>query len=151
MLWLIKNVFWLLWPDNYFLKNKCHKSSEDRIVTIAAPSLPPKVVEVYRSVGKVLKRWKSGRLPKAFKVRSVKVSIKMLLIGLSCYDKINSRFGLQWTECCHVSRWFPQCQTGKKFSTSPPPLNGENNGNFSRLILLVCYQPTELILDFLFH
>ena len=30
--------------------------------------LPPKVVEVYRSIGKLLKRYRAGKLPKAFKI-----------------------------------------------------------------------------------
>ncbi|KAL7276672.1 snoRNA-binding rRNA-processing protein [Rhizina undulata] len=33
-----------------------------------APSLPPKVVEVYTKVGILLSRYKSGKLPKAFKI-----------------------------------------------------------------------------------
>ena len=32
------------------------------------PDLPPKVLEVYTSVGKVLKTYRSGKLPKAFKI-----------------------------------------------------------------------------------
>ena len=34
------------------------------------PGLDPKVQEVYQGVGKVLKRYKSGKLPKAFKMIS---------------------------------------------------------------------------------
>ena len=30
--------------------------------------LPPKVMEVYKGVGKLLKSYKSGKLPKAFKI-----------------------------------------------------------------------------------
>jgi len=30
--------------------------------------MDPKVVEVYRTVGKVLKQYKSGKIPKIFKV-----------------------------------------------------------------------------------
>lgn len=33
-----------------------------------ASTMNPKVVEVYRSVGKVLKAYKSGKLPKVFKM-----------------------------------------------------------------------------------
>jgi len=33
-----------------------------------APSLPPKVIEVYESVGTMLSRYRSGKLPKAFKI-----------------------------------------------------------------------------------
>ena len=32
------------------------------------PELPPKVIEVYKGVGKLLKTYKSGKLPKAFKI-----------------------------------------------------------------------------------
>uniref|UniRef100_A0A7S0NVA8 Bystin n=1 Tax=Calcidiscus leptoporus TaxID=127549 RepID=A0A7S0NVA8_9EUKA len=32
------------------------------------PALPPKVIEVYKGVGKLLKTYKSGKLPKAFKI-----------------------------------------------------------------------------------
>lgn len=32
------------------------------------PKLPPKVVEVYTEIGKILSRYRSGKLPKAFKV-----------------------------------------------------------------------------------
>lgn len=32
------------------------------------PQLPPKVVEVYTEIGKILSRYRSGKLPKAFKV-----------------------------------------------------------------------------------
>lgn len=34
----------------------------------ASPELPPKVVEVYTSVGKMLATYRSGKLPKAFKI-----------------------------------------------------------------------------------
>lgn len=34
----------------------------------SAPELPPKVVEVYTDIGKILSRYTSGKLPKAFKV-----------------------------------------------------------------------------------
>ena len=30
--------------------------------------LPPKVVEVYRSVGKIMSRYSAGKVPKAFKI-----------------------------------------------------------------------------------
>merc|ERR1712195_207813 len=32
------------------------------------PALDPKIVEVYKSIGKMLHRYKSGKLPKAFKI-----------------------------------------------------------------------------------
>ena len=32
------------------------------------PELPPKVIEVYEGVGKLLKTYRSGKLPKAFKI-----------------------------------------------------------------------------------
>jgi len=34
----------------------------------ASPSLPPKVVQVYTGVGKLLSRYRSGKVPKAFKI-----------------------------------------------------------------------------------
>ena len=44
-----------------------HKAP-DATRTQDAPSLPPKVVEVYTKVGILLSRYKSGKLPKAFKI-----------------------------------------------------------------------------------
>ena len=40
------------------------EEDEDRI----PEGLPPKVVEVYKSVGKIMSRYKAGKVPKAFKI-----------------------------------------------------------------------------------
>ena len=42
-------------------------SSEDDEEQIPE-GMPPKVVEVYRSVGKIMSRYKAGKVPKAFKI-----------------------------------------------------------------------------------
>ncbi|CAB9501846.1 K14797 essential nuclear protein 1 [Seminavis robusta] len=44
------------------------KEAEKAIDDDAAPGLPPKVVEVYTDIGKILTHYTSGKLPKAFKV-----------------------------------------------------------------------------------
>lgn len=41
---------------------------EQQTTTQQQPSLPPKVVQVYTEIGKLLSRYTSGKLPKAFKV-----------------------------------------------------------------------------------
>ena len=38
------------------------------------PSIDPKVAAVYKSVGKLLATYRSGKLPKAFKVRVLSLS-----------------------------------------------------------------------------
>lgn len=47
-----------------------HEARQSGALTSAAPvpSLPPKVIEVYTKVGLLLSRYKSGKLPKAFKI-----------------------------------------------------------------------------------
>ena len=44
------------------------KGSSGDIAEEPLPMLPPKVMEVYKGVGKLLKSYKSGKLPKAFKI-----------------------------------------------------------------------------------
>jgi len=41
-----------------------NEEDEDRV----PEGLPPKVVEVYKSVGKIMSRYKAGKVPKAFKI-----------------------------------------------------------------------------------
>lgn len=42
----------------------CRGKDEDQV----PDGLPPKVVEVYRSVGKIMSRYSAGKVPKAFKI-----------------------------------------------------------------------------------
>ena len=42
----------------------CRGKDEDQV----PDGMPPKVVEVYRSVGKIMSRYSAGKVPKAFKI-----------------------------------------------------------------------------------
>ena len=54
------------WPKNTMKVCLCcsNEENEDRI----PEGMPPKVVEVYKSVGKIMSRYKAGKVPKAFKI-----------------------------------------------------------------------------------